>query len=140
MIPESLSPIANHLWQSTLFAGIAGLLTLALRKNSARVRYWIWVAASVKFLIPFSVLITIGDRFEWRTAPEIAPNVSVVVEQVSQPFTAAAVTAMPAPRRGRRRADRAVALCNDRQEILVPIQDGSPSSFFKHRQGLCEQT
>ena len=37
MIPESLSPVANHLWQSTLFAGAAGLVTLALRKNPARV-------------------------------------------------------------------------------------------------------
>ena len=53
MIPDSLSPIANHLWQSTLFAGAAGLLTLILRKNPARVRHWIWVAASLKFLVPF---------------------------------------------------------------------------------------
>jgi bla regulator protein BlaR1 len=28
MITDSLSPIANHLWQSTLFAGVTGLLTL----------------------------------------------------------------------------------------------------------------
>ena len=47
MIPESLSPIANHLWQSTLFAGAAWLLSLALRKNSARVRHWVWVAAAL---------------------------------------------------------------------------------------------
>ena len=32
MIPSGLLPIANHLWQSTLFAGIAGLLTLLLRQ------------------------------------------------------------------------------------------------------------
>ena len=48
------SPLANHLWQSTLFAVIAWLLTLALRKNRAAMRYWIWLAASIKFLIPFS--------------------------------------------------------------------------------------
>jgi bla regulator protein BlaR1 len=92
MIPESLSPLANHLWQSTLFAGAAGLLTLALRKNPARVRHWVWVAASVKFLIPFSVLIAIGGHIGWRTAPAIAPNVSVVVGEVSQPFTATTVS------------------------------------------------
>jgi hypothetical protein len=57
MIPESLLPIANHLWQSTLFAGTAGLLTLALRRNPARVRHWVWVAASLKFLVPFSLLV-----------------------------------------------------------------------------------
>jgi hypothetical protein len=33
----ALAPsIGNHLWQSTLFAAAAGLLTLALRKNHAR--------------------------------------------------------------------------------------------------------
>ena len=41
---------ANHLWQSTLFAALAGLLTLAFRRNRAQVRYWLWLAASVKFL------------------------------------------------------------------------------------------
>lgn len=85
---DSLSPIANHLWQSTLFAGLAGLLTLALRKNPARVRCWVWVAASLKFLLPFALLVTIGELFEWRMAPVIAPSVSVVMQQVGQPFAA----------------------------------------------------
>ena len=31
--------LANHLWQSTLVAALAGLLTLALRKHHARARY-----------------------------------------------------------------------------------------------------
>ncbi|HEY4085460.1 MAG TPA: hypothetical protein VGM43_05955, partial [Bryobacteraceae bacterium] len=60
MIAVDLPAIANHLWQSTLFAVAAGLLTLTLRKNRAAVRYWVWLAASVKFLIPFSLLIRIG--------------------------------------------------------------------------------
>ena len=47
--------VGNHLWQSTLFAAAAGLLTLALRKNHARARYWLWLAASLKFLVPFSL-------------------------------------------------------------------------------------
>jgi hypothetical protein len=29
-----LPTLFNHLWQSTVFAGVAGLLTLALRKKS----------------------------------------------------------------------------------------------------------
>ena len=65
MIPKYLSAIwaatapalGNHLWQSTLCIVIAGLLTLILRKNHARARYGLWLAASVKFLIPFSLLI-----------------------------------------------------------------------------------
>ena len=67
MIAESLLPIANHLWQSTLFAGAAGLLTLVLRKNPARVRHWVWIAASLKFLVPFALLIAAGNHIQWRT-------------------------------------------------------------------------
>jgi len=47
------SPLANHLWQATLCVAAAWLLTLAFSRNRAAVRYWIWLAASVKFLIPF---------------------------------------------------------------------------------------
>jgi beta-lactamase regulating signal transducer with metallopeptidase domain len=84
---DSLSPLANHLWQSTLFAAVAGLLALLLRQNHAQARYRLWLAASVKFLIPFSLLIAIGSHFGWSTAPEIAPSgLSVVMEQVSHPF------------------------------------------------------
>ena len=50
-------PLGNHLWQSTLFAAVAGLLTLLLRKNHAGARYWLWMAASMKFLLPFSLLV-----------------------------------------------------------------------------------
>ena len=56
MIPA----LVNHLWQSTLFAVVAGLLTLMVRKNGAAVRYGLWFAASVKFLIPFALLTAAG--------------------------------------------------------------------------------
>src|ERR1700728_2892509 len=55
--------LSNHLWQSTLFGAMAGLLTLVLRKNHARVRYWLWLAASVKFLVPFALLVALGNHF-----------------------------------------------------------------------------
>src|SRR5579864_1689624 len=98
---SDLSPLANHLWQSTLCAGVAWLLTLALRKNRAAVRYWIWLAASVKFLIPFSLLVSLGNQFAWRAAPAIQqPRVSVAVDEISRPFAVAAparlVAATPA--------------------------------------------
>lgn len=89
MTPAS---VLNHLWQSTLFAAAAGLLTLALRKNRAPVRYWLWFTASCKFLVPFSLLVTIGSQFEWRKTPAIAPiQLSSVMDRISQPF------APPAP-------------------------------------------
>jgi bla regulator protein BlaR1 len=84
-----MTGLLNHLWQSSLFAIMAGLLTLFLRRNPARARYWLWFAASVKFLIPFSLLVDAGSRVEWRTASAIAqPAVSVSMEQV---FTAPAI-------------------------------------------------
>ena len=52
--------VAAHLWQSTVFAGAAWLVALALRENRAQVRYWVWFTASAKFLIPFSWLVGLG--------------------------------------------------------------------------------
>jgi bla regulator protein BlaR1 len=84
----------NHLWQSTLFAALAGLLTLALRNNRAQARYWVWLAASIKFLIPFSLLVGIGSYMEWPVKRAIAPgSFATVVEQVSEPFPAEALVA-----------------------------------------------
>jgi bla regulator protein blaR1 len=91
-----LSPLANHLWQSTLFAAIAGMLTLPLRTNRARARHWVWLAASWKFLVPFSVLISVGGHMHWRTAPQATQsNLSVVIDEVSQPFTAQVALSVP---------------------------------------------
>jgi bla regulator protein BlaR1 len=82
-----MDPLANHLWQSTLCVAVAWLLTLALRNNSAAVRYWVWLAASAKFLIPFSVLVTLGSQFAWHAAPAVQQRrVSYVMDVISQPF------------------------------------------------------
>jgi bla regulator protein BlaR1 len=84
MIPS----LANHLWQSTLFAGIAGLLTLALRRNHARARHALWLAASLKFLVPFSIFIGLGGQVGSRAVPVVAPpQVSRAVEQMAEPAT-----------------------------------------------------
>jgi uncharacterized protein (TIGR03435 family) len=88
MIPSAFQPLANHLWQSTLFAAAAGLLTLALRRNRAQTRHWLWLAASVKFLIPFSLLVDVGSHWGRNAASAIMPpSLSYVIEQASQPFT-----------------------------------------------------
>jgi bla regulator protein blaR1 len=80
--------IGNHLWQSTLFAVIAMLFTLLLRKNHARGRYWLWLMASLKFLIPFSLFIAIGSSidFKWRQAAPVPQTAISYVEDISQPF------------------------------------------------------
>ncbi|HSU58946.1 MAG TPA: M56 family metallopeptidase [Bryobacteraceae bacterium] len=88
MIPADLiSALANHLWQSTLFAAAAGLLALALRRNHARTRHSLWLIASLKFLIPFSLLIAVGSHFGWSTAPAVTQSGFSFVEQVGRPFT-----------------------------------------------------
>jgi uncharacterized protein (TIGR03435 family) len=93
-----LSPLANHLWQSTLFAAAAGLLTLALGRNHARVRHGVWLAASCKFLIPCSLLIALGSHVQWRFAPEAAQSSLIVaMDQVSEPFTDPALALYGAP-------------------------------------------
>lgn len=58
--------MADHLWQSTLFVVLAAVLAFALRKNQGRVRYWVWLTASVKFLLPFSLLIALGSHLANR--------------------------------------------------------------------------
>ncbi|HTX36292.1 MAG TPA: M56 family metallopeptidase [Bryobacteraceae bacterium] len=98
MNPTCLGPIGDHLWQSTLFAGAAGLLTLTLRTNRARVRYWLWLTASCKFLVPLSLLVALGGQIAWRTAPpKVRPESSMAMEKVSQPFTASALPVLSPP-------------------------------------------
>jgi len=89
--------MTNHLLQSTVFAALAAMLTLALRNNHARTRYWIWLVASMKFLIPFSLFVELGHRLTWQSAPVVTqPRVAFVMDQISQPFAATDV-AVAAP-------------------------------------------
>jgi bla regulator protein blaR1 len=84
----TFAALGNHLWQSTLFAVAAGLLTLILRKNQARARYWLWLTASLKFLIPFSWLVALGSHLAWwRTSAGTNGNLYFTIEEISQPFT-----------------------------------------------------
>jgi hypothetical protein len=79
--------VADHLWQSTLFVAAAGLLTLALRKNSAPLRYSLWLAASLKFLVPFSLLVALGNSLSWRHLSTAPTTGLYVIEIFGQPFT-----------------------------------------------------
>jgi bla regulator protein blaR1 len=80
--------VGDHLWQSTLFAVAATLLTLVFRKNQARARYWLWLAASIKFLVPFSFLVAIGRHLAWWNIPAVTNTaLYAVVEEIGQPFS-----------------------------------------------------
>src|SRR4051794_36733213 len=81
-----ISELIPHLWQSTLFLGAGWLLTLALRNNQARVRYWVWLAVSIKFLVPFSLLVGFGMLMPRRLAvPPVPTHWVMILEQIGQP-------------------------------------------------------
>ncbi len=93
-----MNGIANHLWQSTVFAALVAVAAWLLRKNQARMRYVLWMAASLKFAVPFSWLMELGSHVE---APPVARGWrATAVEQVTSSFAPAplmegTVTAAP---------------------------------------------
>jgi bla regulator protein blaR1 len=96
-----ITEIFAHIWQSTLCGLAAALLVLALRRNRASVRYWIWFAASAKFLIPFALLAWLGTLVPHGPAPRpVPPRLVAAVEQFSQPLALSVPTGgpMPAPK------------------------------------------
>lgn len=80
--------VLDHLWQSTLFALGAGLLTLALRNNGAHIRFWVWFAASIKFLIPLAGLTALGGALLTPIAPRISAPELLFLQPAAQPFSA----------------------------------------------------
>lgn len=88
--------IANHVWQSSWFAVAIAALTLAFRKSQARIRFGLWLAASIKFLIPFSLLIGLGSMLgKPNIAVAARPDFYSIVEQAGQPFTSTPAAAQP---------------------------------------------
>src|SRR6202050_1813511 len=79
-----MNEVFNHLWQSTVFAAAVALACTALRRNSPRLRYWLWLSASMKFLVPFSLLVSTGARIQ---LPPDTPSLhAVTVQQISTYF------------------------------------------------------
>ena len=95
--------LLNHLWQSSLCVGGAGLIVLALRRNSAHVRFWLWFAASIKFLIPFAALTALGAYALGPMIPPVAVPTVALMEPLAKPFSAPAIVpvATRLPRPGR---------------------------------------
>ena len=81
-----IAEMTNHLWQSTVFAIVVGLLTLAFRKNRAQVRYWLWLSASWKFLLPFSLLMSLGSHLDWAPATQKIAGAPAVTLKIGERF------------------------------------------------------
>src|ERR1700722_9998319 len=94
----------NHLWQSTVFGLSVAVLAMAFRNSRARVRFWLWLSASLKFLVPFSLLLSLGSHLAPRPAAAKAattPSAAVAMLQgaflqISEPFPDRLVSARSA--------------------------------------------
>jgi bla regulator protein BlaR1 len=94
MIATLGTEVVNHLWQSTVVAFAAALLAFAFRKNRAHVRHGLWFTASIKFLVPFALLMAVGND-AWNSfateklAHEVIAPTAVVskVAQITEPFS-----------------------------------------------------
>ena len=80
-----MNAVLNHLWQSTALALLAAVVAFWFRPNRAHVRYLVWLAASSKFLLPFSLLIEAGSRLR-PPSPYLAPAILATAESLGEPF------------------------------------------------------
>jgi beta-lactamase regulating signal transducer with metallopeptidase domain len=92
-----IAALLDHLWQSTLFAAAVAALALPLRRYAARLRFALWLAASLKFLTPFSALVLLG---RWLLPAAIIPGaesgaVLASLKPAMLPFSAGPIVAPP---------------------------------------------
>ncbi|MBW8749583.1 MAG: M56 family metallopeptidase, partial [Acidobacteria bacterium] len=87
--------LLNHLWQSSLCVAGAGLLALALHRNGAHARFWLWFAASTKFLVPFAALTAISAHFLTPVLPPVPAPAVISMAPLAQPFSAVSLAAAP---------------------------------------------
>jgi beta-lactamase regulating signal transducer with metallopeptidase domain len=93
-----IAGLLDHLWQSTLFAGMVMASMPLFRRQSASLRYWLWFTASMKFLFPFALLTMLGRRILIAMTPEVAAPVLAAIRPAAAPFAAiAAPLAAPVP-------------------------------------------
>jgi bla regulator protein BlaR1 len=85
----SLPALANHLWQTTAVVAIVWAITSVLRSNSASLRFRFWLLASMKFLLPFSLLVAAGQHL-WPTRASTSPpqTLGTIVTRAVQPYRA----------------------------------------------------
>ena len=75
-----------------------GLMTLAFRRNAAAVRHALWLAASIKFLVPFAALMAIGSYVGLRAPVRLVQHEVVVATTAAlplSPFDASPMTSAP---------------------------------------------
>ena len=61
--------VAAHLWQSTMIVAAVAVLAVSLKRRGARGRHLLWAIASLKFLVPFSLLAGLGSALGRSLVP-----------------------------------------------------------------------
>jgi TonB family protein len=90
-----LSILFNHLWQSTLVVAVIALLCFRLRSDGAHIRYWLWWAASAKFLVPFSLLAALGREISGVALPAyVSSDWTLLADRVAQPIAPASSSSL----------------------------------------------
>ncbi len=84
--------LVNHLWQTTGVAVVVCAMAMMLRRNQAKLRFRLWLLASLKFLLPFSLLMAAGQHLRPAMVEPVQSRVvSGLVRQVVQPYQQAVV-------------------------------------------------
>lgn len=52
----------NHLWQATLFSGLALAVVTLMKRGPARARYAVWLIAFLKFAVPSILIFVLAGR------------------------------------------------------------------------------
>ncbi|MEO8300824.1 MAG: M56 family metallopeptidase [Rhizomicrobium sp.] len=90
-----IAALLDHLWQSTLFALAVAAMALLVRRQAARLRFALWLAASLKFLVPFSALVLLG---RWLLPPVLVPGpVLAALRPAALPFSAGPISVQAGP-------------------------------------------
>ena len=75
----------NHMWQATLFFAIGLVAATLLRRSSARGRYLIWLAVSLKFALPSALIIlALGSAgINFRSVLDLSPSSTNTLRYIS---------------------------------------------------------
>jgi beta-lactamase regulating signal transducer with metallopeptidase domain len=92
-----MAALLDHLWQSTLFAAAIAAVMPLFRHQAASLRFWLWLAASMKFLLPFAALVALGHCLLDAFTPAVTASLLTAIHPAAARFILAAPLMTPAP-------------------------------------------
>jgi bla regulator protein blaR1 len=80
--------VIAHLWQSTLFVAAIAVVAFLMRRSAARTRHALWLLASIKFIVPFSIVTLAGGALGAWTLPLVGSQGAAAARWLerSRPF------------------------------------------------------